>query len=399
MSCLSWRPASGACVTVLSTRLPNGALRGRHRVATRRGQYAGTRRPQYAADRLLVTSARGASRGACFHAQWALSPSRCATSRFYLRFPVHAMRASPFAPLRNRMLHRPEKVIHATISDELEALLQVCREVLVIGKRFEMFLEPTGAFEREKLVRVMDHRGDLRPAAYDPLVLHEGVDIAIRHPCDALDVESSERFGDRGPLRVDDAPADPRLEHALAQVLEIVIERLGGVLRWRPFHPCSSPASLRVLRDPLQHDDRDDALGPLRVILEPREIVAVRFVESIALRSLRDRRRPDLELLATDLDCSLTMLHQVVIPTGVGRRAALRGRDHVAVAITVIDEGRRPDLSALRPARGEEQELVPEGPDPLAALGAELLDRALVPVAGHVTTLDRSAIPGFEAHC
>src|SRR5439155_1866047 len=146
---------------------------------------------------------------------------------------------------------------------------------------------------------------------------------------------------------------------------------------------CSSPASLRVLRDPLQHDDRDDSLGPLRVILERREIVAVRLVQAVALRSLRDRHRPDLELLATDLDLSLPVLYQVVIPTGMRRGTALRGRDHVAVAITVVDEGRRPDLSALRTARGEEQQLVPEGPDPLTAFCAELVDRALVPVAGH----------------
>src|SRR5438874_9145002 len=40
MSCLSWRPATGACVTVLSTRLANGALRRRHRVLLERGSTA-----------------------------------------------------------------------------------------------------------------------------------------------------------------------------------------------------------------------------------------------------------------------------------------------------------------------------------------------------------------------
>src|SRR5207247_3770884 len=117
------------------------------------------------------------------------SPRLAAPGRFYARFPGHAMGGGPFALVGNRVLHRPEKGMHAAVSDKLEPLLQVFREVLVFGKRLEMLLEPTGAFEREKLVRVMDHGGDLRPAAYDPLVFHEGVDVAIRPPRDALDVE------------------------------------------------------------------------------------------------------------------------------------------------------------------------------------------------------------------
>src|SRR5436309_2118274 len=153
----------------------------------------------------------------------------------------------PVAPFRNRVLHRPQKVIDAGVSDELEALLQVGRERLVVGKRLEMFLEAARTFEREQLARVVDHRGDFRPAAYDPLVLDQGVDVTIRHARDALDVEAAERLCDRRPLRIDDAPAYPRLEYAFAQMLEVVIECLRGVLRWRPFH-CSILPSRRDSR-------------------------------------------------------------------------------------------------------------------------------------------------------
>src|SRR2546430_12673546 len=112
-------------------------------------------------------------------------------------------------------------------------------------------------------------------------------------------------------------------------MLEVLIERLDGVLRWRPFHRLLLPASSRVLRDPLQHDDRDDSLGPLRVVLERREVVAVRSIQAVALGPPRDRGRPHPELLATHLDLSLTMLHPGVIPTGMRPPAAPRGRDHI----------------------------------------------------------------------
>src|SRR6266571_4592495 len=118
-----------------------------------------------------------------------------------------------------------------------------------------MFLEAARPFEREQFARVVDYRGDFRPAADDPLVLDQAVDVTIRHAGDALDLEAAERLCDRGPLRIDDAPAYPRLEHAFAQMLEIVIECLRGVLRRRPFHrsilpfrrdsSCSMPAFRR----------------------------------------------------------------------------------------------------------------------------------------------------------
>src|SRR2546426_8878729 len=147
------------------------------------------------------------------------------------------MRARPLAPIWNRLLHRPKEVVDATVSDELEALLQILCERLVLRERSEMLFESACALEREHLVGVVDNSRYLRPAADHALVLDERVDIAIRHACDALHVESVERVGDRRPLRIYDTPADPRLEHAFAQMLEIVVEGLRGVLRWRSFHP------------------------------------------------------------------------------------------------------------------------------------------------------------------
>src|SRR5882762_9162002 len=102
----------------------------------------------------------------------------------------------------------------------------------------------------------------------------------------------------------------------------------------------------RPLRDALEHDDRDNALRPLRVVAESGEIVAVSLVQAIALRPLRDGRRADLELVGPDLDLRLPVLHQVVVPAGMLRRAAHRGSDHITIPITVVHERRRPDLSA-----------------------------------------------------
>ena len=71
----------------------------------------------------------------------------------------------------------------------------------------------------------------------------------------------------------------------------------------------------------------------------------------------------------------------------------LRKRGFTVTEEYAVGGGKTIDLHA---ARGEEQQLVPEGPDPLTAFCAELVDRALVPVARHVTTLDGGAIPRFR---
>src|SRR5438552_18735740 len=109
-----------------------------------------------------------------------------------------------------------------------------------------MFLEATRAFEGEQLVRVVHDGRDLRAAADDTLVLHERVDIAIRHARDALDIEPMERLSDGWPLRLDDAPADRCLVNALAQMLELVVEGRRAVLRPRPLHRRTPPATARL---------------------------------------------------------------------------------------------------------------------------------------------------------
>src|SRR5712692_2287485 len=133
------------------------------------------------------------------------------------------------------------------------------------------------------------------------------------------------------------------------------------------------------LGDALQDYDGDDTLRLPGVVAEGREVGTVSFIEAIALGSLRDGRRPHRELIGPDLDLSLAMLHQVVVPAGMRGRAAFRGCDHVAVAIAVVHERRRPDHSAFRPTRGQQQQLVTEVTNTLAALRVELIDRALVP--------------------
>src|SRR5439155_17843094 len=119
-------------------------------------------------------------------------------------------------------------------------------EPFVLRNGPEVLLDPTFALEREKRIGVVDHRRDLRSAADDALVLDERVDVAVLHARDAFDVESVERLSDRRPLRVDDAPADPRLKNAFARMLEVVVEGLRGVLRRRPFHRSILPAPPRL---------------------------------------------------------------------------------------------------------------------------------------------------------
>ncbi len=138
--------------------------------------------------------------------------------------------------------------------------------------------------------------------------------------------------------------------------------------------------SPRYLGNPLQNDHRDDSLRLLWIVAESREHIAVRLVETIALGPFRDRRRAHLELLRADFDLALAMLHQVVVPAGMCRCAALRRRDDVAPTIAVLDERRRAHHAALRPARREEQEVIAPGLDTSSALCVELVDNARVPV-------------------
>src|SRR5438093_12837639 len=130
------------------------------------------------------------------------------------------------------------------------------------------------------------------------------------------------------------------------------------------------------------------------VVAESREHIAMRLVETVALDSLRNRHRALLELLRAHLNLGLAILHQIMVPAGMRRRAALRRRDDVAFTITVVDERRRAQLAAFGPARREEQKVVAKRTDAFSALRVKLVYNASVPIH-HVlgNALEDCAIP------
>ena len=120
----------------------------------------------------------------------------------------------------------------------------------------------------------------------------------------------------------------------------------------------------------------------------------MRLVETVALDSLRNRRCAHLELLRAHLNLGLAMLHQIMVPVGMRRRAALRRRDDVAFTITVVDERRRAQLAAFGPARREEKKVVAKRSDVFSALRVELVNNASVPICHTlVNALEDCAIP------
>jgi len=159
------------------------------------------------------------------------------------------------------------------------------------------------------------------------------------------------------------------------------------------------PFAVRVLAgenlgDPFQDDDRNDSLCLLRVVAKSREHIAMRLVETIALDSLRNRRCAHLKLLRAHLNLGLAMLHQIMVPAGMRRRAALRRRDDVALTITVVDERRCAQLAAFGPARRKEQEVVAKRSDAFSALRVKLVYNPSVPIR-HIlgNALEDCAIP------
>jgi len=113
------------------------------------------------------------------------------------------------------MAHGVQEVVCAAVADELEPLLEVGGERFVVGERVEVLLEALRAFEREQLARVVHHGRDLRPAADEARVGGEGVDLAVAHPRDALDLEPLEGGAGARPFGLDHPPAHPGLEDAL----------------------------------------------------------------------------------------------------------------------------------------------------------------------------------------
>jgi hypothetical protein len=125
------------------------------------------------------------------------------------------------------MTHRIEEVVGATVSDELEALLQVRGQLLVLRYRPQMRAKALFPFQVQDDARVVDHGRDLRSAADKPRVLCHTVDLAIAHARYALELEAMESSPDPRPLRVDHPPADAGLEDTPAELLEVIVGALG----------------------------------------------------------------------------------------------------------------------------------------------------------------------------
>ena len=100
----------------------------------------------------------------------------------------------PLVPFGHRLLHGPEEVVHARVADELEALLQIGRQLLVVIERTEVLFDPAAALEFEQRVRVVYHGSDLRPAADDALILRELVDLAVTEARHTFGLEIVERL-------------------------------------------------------------------------------------------------------------------------------------------------------------------------------------------------------------
>ena len=89
----------------------------------------------------------------------------------------------------------------------------------------------------------------------------------------------------------------------------------------------------RPLPDRIQQNDGDLALGFLRIVGIWRPELQCLFPLAFAFGA---RRGPGLclDLFRPDLDLDLRIGEQVLIPTGVLRRPALRCDDYVAVALS-----------------------------------------------------------------
>src|SRR5258705_117055 len=153
----------------------------------------------------------------------------------FLSAPADPVGFRPVVPLGNGMADGPEEVVDPAVANELEALLEIRRELLVVVERTKMLPEPAATLEVEDGASVVDNGGDLRPASNHARVTRKRIDLAVSHARDPLDIEAAEGGFDRGPLRVDDPPADPGLEDALAELLEVVVDSLRFDAR-RRFH-------------------------------------------------------------------------------------------------------------------------------------------------------------------
>src|SRR5437867_6363487 len=105
-----------------------------------------------------------------------LSFGRRGLLRCRLVTPAHAVRLRPGVPLGNGVTDRPQEVVRPAVADELEALLQVRRELFVVVERTKVLPEPAVALEVEDRARVVYDGGDLWPAANDARIGRQRVD-------------------------------------------------------------------------------------------------------------------------------------------------------------------------------------------------------------------------------
>src|SRR4051812_21268224 len=140
-----------------------------------------------------------------------------------------------------------------------------------------------------------------------------------------------------------------------------------------------TPASM-TSADGFEHDHRDLAFGLRLVVGETGELLLLQLPDTGALLP---RRHPGPHLgrcIGADLDNGLGVGQQVVIPGGVGRRAALGGEDHEVVA--VAPEGQRVDALRTRLGSGvvqqEDRDALERAADD-AVIGPELLNDLSVP--------------------
>src|SRR6266702_3795264 len=118
-----------------------------------------------------------------------LSLGRRGLLRCRLVTPAHAVCLRPGVPLRNGVTDRPEEVVGPAVTDELEALLQIRRELFVVVERTKVLAESAVALEVEDRARVVYDCGDLRPAPDHARIRRQRVDLAVSHSSDALDLE------------------------------------------------------------------------------------------------------------------------------------------------------------------------------------------------------------------
>jgi hypothetical protein len=80
---------------------------------------------------------------------------------------------------------------------------------------------------------ILNGRLDLPAVAHQPRIVGESIDIFGREISHTLRIKVKQGLASAGPFRVDDFPADARLEDGLAEDVEIVGQTIGNDLLGR----------------------------------------------------------------------------------------------------------------------------------------------------------------------